>query len=152
MAAFVDWLPLVHNTCDGQVVSFSAADQMASLRDPTVELIGQALGSAVLAGTMRAPIGTALFVSFMGRSTDRNVDAALVGLLVAANLLAVWLNPLSGLGQVYGEGGGVLESSPGDSAASGSLYADMSQSTAKSGAKEQPTAATPSRPAPSNSK
>jgi len=69
-----------------------------------VELDSQALASGVLAATMRAPVGTAILVSFMGRSGDeRSIEPAFLCLLLLTNLIAVYVNPLSGLGQVYGK-------------------------------------------------
>jgi hypothetical protein len=74
-------------------------------RAPGVEVISQILGSGVLAGVMRAPVGTALLVSFMGRMNDRSLEPAFLVLLMLTNFVAVYINPLSGLGQVYGREG-----------------------------------------------
>ena len=46
----------------------SAVTDQLFHRDPGVELVGQLLGSGFLAATMRAPLGTAILVSFMSRS------------------------------------------------------------------------------------
>merc|ERR1711874_369673 len=84
-------------------------------RYASVELISQALGSAMLASVMRAPVGTALLVSFMGRSygqEDHSDDAAYLGLLIISNFIAVCINPLSGLGNVYTDAVNDLPSPP----------------------------------------
>jgi len=75
-------------------------------RDPGVELVGQVLGSAMLASTMRVPLGAALLVLFIGGSSgDHGLSPTFFCILVIANLFAVWINPHSGLGQVYESAG-----------------------------------------------
>jgi len=72
----------------------------ATTRDAGVELIGQALGSGFLAGTMRAPLGTAILVTFMSSSgTLHEVEPAFVAVLVITNFVAVAVNPDSAIGQ-----------------------------------------------------
>eukprot|EP00966_Prymnesium_polylepis_P247659 5726976-Prymnesium_polylepis.2 len=78
--------------------------------DLSVELIGQTLGSGLLAATMRAPLGSALLVGFLGKSSgDRVVEPGLMCLLVLTNFIAVYANPRSGLGQVYNKMGQASE-------------------------------------------
>jgi len=72
-------------------------------RPPAVELIGQALGSGFLAGTMRAPVGTALLVAGLGRSTQNPTRATFLAVLLLTNFISCYVNPRSGLGLVYGE-------------------------------------------------
>jgi len=76
-------------------------------RSPLVELVSQALASAFLAAVMRAPIGTAFLVAFMGQSDNegvRDIAPSFIALLVMSNLVALYVNPLSGLGNVYDTG------------------------------------------------
>jgi hypothetical protein len=79
------------------------ADRMVGLeRDQSIELISQALASGMLAGVMRAPVGSALLVSFMGSGEGtRTIQPGVLSLLLLTNFIAVYVNPLSGLGQVY---------------------------------------------------
>jgi len=71
-----------------------------AVRDPGVELIGQALGSGFLAGTMRAPVGSAILVAFMGREGVSHArEPTFLCLLLLTNLGAVYVNKLSAIGQ-----------------------------------------------------
>ena len=64
-------------------------------------MLSQCLGSGVLAGTMRAPLGTAVLVGFMGQhGVAHEAEPMFLALLLLTNLVAVAVNRLSPLGQV----------------------------------------------------
>jgi len=69
-------------------------------RATTVEVVSQCLGSGLLAGTMRAPLGTAILVGFMGQHGVAHAAEPMLLLLLLTNLIAVAVNRLSPLGQV----------------------------------------------------
>ena len=73
----------------------------SSERSPVEELVSQALASGFLAATMRAPFGSSMLVYFMSRKyADESVGVPFLSLLLLTNFIAVYFNPLSGLGQV----------------------------------------------------
>ena len=92
--------------CNEPQPRLSAVGHELLPRSIAAEVFSQCLGSGVLAGVMRAPIGVALHVSFMGRSrgarAGRSISPPFICMLVITNLIAVHVNPLSGLGKVYG--------------------------------------------------
>ena len=68
-------------------------------RSPVVELCSQALASGLLAAVMRAPFGSSMLVYFMSRKyADESVGVPSLSLLLLTNRIAVYFNPLSGLG------------------------------------------------------